>query len=332
MLGTLLHDIGKGYPGDHTEVGIDLVGAIGARMGLPEDDVAVLQAMVRHHLLLPDVATRRDLDDSATITMVAEAVGDQRTLALLGALTEADSLATGPAAWGRWKSDLVRELVRRTAHVLGGGAAEDVREDFPTVEHQALLAARQQVLRGEGDRLTVVTPDRPGVFSRVTGVCALHGLGVLDAAVTSLDGMALEVLQVESSFGPTISWDKVVADLESALEGRLALQARLAERARVYASRRPTTPLSEPPRVLVDNSASLGATVVEVHAADAMGVLYRITRALSELDLDIVSAKVQTLGDRVVDAFYVRGHNGGKLEDPAVLVEIERALLHELAG
>ncbi len=332
VLGTLLHDIGKGYPGDHTAVGIELVGTIGARLGLPPEDVAVLQAMVRHHLLLPDVATRRDLDDSATITAVAEAVGDQLTLGLLGALTEADSLATGPAAWGRWKADLVRELVRRTAHVLGGGAAEDVRDDFPTAAHLALLAAGRQVLHGEGDRLTVVTQDRPGLFSRVTGVMALHGLGVLDAAVTSVDGMALEVLKVESSFGPTISWDKVVTDLESAIDGRLALQARLAERARVYGARRQSRPISEPPRVLVDNSASLGATVVEVHAPDAMGVLYRVTRALSELDLDIVSAKVQTLGDRVVDAFYVRGPSGAKIEDPTVLVEIERALLHELAG
>jgi [protein-PII] uridylyltransferase len=82
----------------------------------------------------------------------------------------------------------------------------------------------------------------------------------------------------------------------------------------------------------VDNSASLGSTVVEVHAPDSMGVLYRITRALSELDLDIVSAKVQTLGERVVDAFYVRGPGGGKVEDPALLVEVERALLHELSG
>jgi [protein-PII] uridylyltransferase len=82
----------------------------------------------------------------------------------------------------------------------------------------------------------------------------------------------------------------------------------------------------------VDNSASRGATVVEVHAPDSMGVLYRITRALSELDLDIVSAKVQTLGDRVVDAFYVRSAGGAKVEDPGTLVEIERALLHVLAG
>jgi [protein-PII] uridylyltransferase len=333
VLGTLLHDIGKGFPGDHTEVGIELLATIGPRLGLPPADVATLQAMVRHHLLLPDVATRRDLDDPATITAVAEAVGDHRTLGLLAALTEADSLATGPAAWGRWKAELVRDLVRRVGHVLGGGSPEEVSDDFPTAEHLQLVATGQRVLRGDGDRLTVVVPDRPGVFSRVTGVLALHGLGVLDAAVTSVDGMALEVLKVESSFGPTISWDKVLVDLEGALEGRLALQARLAERARAYGGRTGGSgQLQEPPRVLVDNDASQAATVVEVHAPDSMGVLYRITRALSELDLDIVSAKVQTLGDRVVDAFYVRGSSGGKVEDPAVLVEIERALLHELAG
>jgi [protein-PII] uridylyltransferase len=332
VLGALLHDIGKGYPGDHTEVGIELVDVIGLRMGLDPADVATLQAMVRHHLLLPDVATRRDLDDPATLDHVATAVGDRRTLSLLSALTEADSLATGPAAWGRWKAELVRDLVRRTAHVLGGGAAEEVSADFPDAAQVELLRAGAQVLRGDGDRLTVVAQDRQGLFSRVAGVLALHGLAVLDAAVTTLDGMALEVLRVESSFGPTIAWDKVVADLERVLEGRLALQARLAERARVYARPERRSPVAEVPRVVVDNGASRDATVVEVHAPDSIGVLYRITRALAELELDIVSAKVQTLGDRVVDAFYVRDASGGKLDDPAVLVEVERALLHELAA
>ncbi|MDQ2649346.1 MAG: HD domain-containing protein, partial [Actinomycetota bacterium] len=332
VLGALLHDIGKGFPGDHTDVGITLLHTIGPRLGLPPADVDVLKAMVRHHLLLPDVATRRDLDDPATITHVAEAVGDTLTLGLLAGLTEADSLATGPAAWGRWKAELVRDLVGRTSHVLGGGSPDDVREDFPTAAHRALLATGQESFAGDGDRLTVVTPDRPGLFSRVTGVLALHGLGVLDAAVASFDGMALEVLRVESSFGPTIQWEKVVRDLEAVLDGRLALQARLAERARVYGANRRTAPIQEPPRVIVDNAASRGATVVEVHAPDSMGVLYRITRALAELELDIVSAKVQTLGDRVVDAFYVRSRHGTKLEDPALIVEIERALLHELAG
>ena len=331
VLGALLHDIGKGYPGDHTEVGMDLVRGIGARMGLPDADVDVLVSLVEHHLLLPDVATRRDLADPATLELVAGAVGDVRTLNLLAALTEADSEATGPAAWGTWKSELVRDLVGRTSHVLGGGSVEDVSEDFPTPEHLELLRAGQQVLRGDGDRLTVVTADRPGLFSRVTGVLALNGLGVLDASVTGLDGVALEVLRVESTFGPTIAWEKVIDDLQKVLEGRLALQARLAERARVYGTRARRGPVHEPPRVVVDNRASRDATVVEVHAVDAIGVLYRITRALAELDLNIVSAKVQTLGDRVVDAFYVRDMAGQKVTDPAALVEVERALLHELS-
>jgi [protein-PII] uridylyltransferase len=71
---------------------------------------------------------------------------------------------------------------------------------------------------------------------------------------------------------------------------------------------------------------------VEVHAADRIGVLHEITRALAELHLDIASAKIHTLGAAVVDSFYLRDERGRKIEDPALLVEIERALLHELAG
>lgn len=332
VVGALLHDIGKGYPGDHTDVGIERLAEIGPRMGFGPDDVAVLQALVRHHLLLPDVATRRDLDDPSTLAAVADAVGDPLTLGLLAALTEADSLATGPAAWGRWKAELVRELTHRVGHLLRGGAADEVRGAFPDEAQLALLRAGRQVVRGDGDVLTVVAPDRPGLFSRVAGALALNGLGVLEANATSQDGMALEVLRVESSFGPSIVWEKVEADLEKVLSGRLALQARLAERARMYGSRRKSPGASTPPRIHIDNDASRGATVIEVHAPDSIGVLYRITRVLADLDLDIVSAKVQTLGDRVVDAFYVRGPGGGKVDDPAVLVEIERGLLHELAG
>ena len=331
VLGALLHDIGKGYPGDHTEAGLEILERLAPRLGLPPADVDVLLALCRHHLLLADVATRRDLDDPATVIGVAEAVGSVTVLELLAALTEADSLATGPAAWGTWKADLVRELVRRTTHVLGGGAPEEVAEEFPNAEQLALLGAGEQVVRGEGDVLTVVAPDRPGLFARVAGVLALHGLDVLDAAAATRDGMGLEVFRVESAFGPGIAWAKVLDDLELALAGKLALHARLAERARVY--ERPSThPTPIEPRIAFDNDASSEATVVEVHAPDGIGVLYRITRALTELDLDIVSAKVQTLGPEVVDSFYVRDAEGRKLTEPDVLVEVERALLHGLTS
>lgn len=330
VLAGLLHDIGKGEPGDHTANGVRLVGTIGPRLGLAEGDTAVLVALCRHHLLLADVATRRDIDDPATIDGVAAAVGDRDVLGLLAALTEADSLATGPAAWSDWKAGLVRALVARVDHVLGGGAAHEVADEFPTVAQRALLAARRPRVETAGDRLTVVAPDRPGLFSRVAGVLALHGLDVLEAAAATDDGWALETFRVESSFGPTFSWDAALADLDRALAGRLAVRARLADRARTYGRRGRGKGAVPDPEVRIDLDASPDATVVEVHAPDGFGVLYRITSALADLDLDIVGAKVQTLGPLVVDSFFVRARDGGRITEPAMLTEVERALLHAL--
>ena len=336
LVGALLHDIGKGYPGDHTDVGVELIATIGPRLGFDAADTAVLVDLCHHHLLLPDVATRRDLDDDATITGVAAAVGDGERLHLLAALTQADSLATGSAAWGSWKAYLVHELVRRVDHVLAGGAVHEVAGgDFPSAEQQGLLDAGRQVIRGAGNELTVVSPDRPGLFSRVAGTLALHGLGVVAAGAHSAGGMALEFFQVRSQLAREVDWDRVAADVERAVAGRLAVQARLADRSRTYARDRSGTTAAladRPPRVEVDNDGSAASTVIEVHAPDSLGLLYRITLALAEMDLDIDRALVQTLGHDVVDTFYVHDRDGQKLTDPDHLAEVERALLHALVA
>jgi [protein-PII] uridylyltransferase len=263
---------------------------------------------------------------------VAEAAGDVATLRLLAALTEGDSLATGPAAWGGWKAQLVADLVERTSAVLGGGSLADVpRDRFPTEAHLALMAAGEQVLDGHDDTLTVVTKDRPGVFSKVAGVLALHGLAVLDAnAFSSDDGIALARFRVESSFGPVIPWDRVTGDLERCFAGRLALAARLHERSRTYAPRRPAAATPVRTGVSFDNRASAVATVIDVLAPDAIGVLHRVTRALADLEIDIRSAKVTTIGPQAVDAFYARDAGGGKLLDDAVRREVELAVLHAI--
>jgi [protein-PII] uridylyltransferase len=122
-------------------------------------------------------------------------------------------------------------------------------------------------------------------------------------------------------------WDRVLRDLERSLGGQLALQARLAERARTYARRRSTSATPAVPSVRVDNEASSNATVVEVRAPDSVGVLYRISKALAEMALDIRHARIQTLGHEVVDTFYVRTAARGKVTDPFHLAELERALL-----
>ncbi len=332
IIGALLHDIGKGYPGDHTEVGMELIPTIAGRMGFPPEDIGVLTALCEHHLLLPDVATRRDLGDDDTIHSVAEAIGSPEVLSLLEALTEADSIATGPAAWSSWKAGLVRELAGRVGHVLEGGDAAELPRNFPTDAHREAMRRGTVGIKGSGELLTVMAIDRPGVISRIAGAVTLNGLEVLDAVAHVEFGIALAMVRVQSSFDDEIDWDRVCRSVDDALKGRIALAARIDERIRTYARR---TPAAAPQRIVqtaitIDNESSSSATVLEVASANGIGLLYYVTRALSQLDLDIASAKVQTLGADVVDSFYLRDRHGQKCEDPAFIAEIERALHHAL--
>mgnify|MGYP000722036290 FL=1 len=334
VLGALFHDIGKGYPGDHTEVGVTMVERIGPRLGLNADDTQMICAMVKHHLLLPDVATRRDLADSATIMMVAEEVKTPLVLDLLHGLTEADSLATGTAAWGTWKAELVSDLVRRVHLVLGGAEVEEAQwRLFPDAEVLEMMAGGTVTFGLSDDSVTVVSPDRPGTFSRVAGVLALHGLGVLGAQAHSDEqGMAASQFRViVPSHGP-IEWQPIVQNLTRALNGELAIEARMAERAKTYRRKRRSAGELAPPRVTFFDEASSNATVIEVRAPDQHGILHRVTKAMAEVGLDIRHATVQTIGDEVVDAFYVRTSSGSKLTDKFHRQEVERAILFSLAS
>jgi len=330
LIGTLLHDIGKGFPGDHTDVGMVIGADMAARMGLPPDDVASIVTMIRLHLLLPDTATRRDLDDPATAQRVADEVGDRGTLELLAAMVEADSLATGPSAWGGWKAGLVADLVERTKQLLAGEAPPP-----PTPLIDAELEMVMDTVRTHGvpalavepPQVTVVAPDRFGLLAEVTGVLALHGLNVRTAVVAGEHGVAVEVFTVEPERGRWPASATLSNDLAAVMDGTLAVDERLTARAHTYrnAHRAQVAQLVST-QVTVDNNASDTATVVEVRAEDVVGQLHRITRALVECHLDVTSAKVSTFGSAVVDAFYVRGPDGRKVTDPVQIALVEQAV------
>jgi [protein-PII] uridylyltransferase len=327
VVGALLHDIGKGRPGDHTEVGIEMVRDIAPRMGFAPDDAEVLVAMVRHHLLLPDVATRRDLADESTLRGVADAVGSLRVLRLLAALTEADSIATGPAAWNDWKASLLDKLVSRSAHLLAGGDLNEILPPgFPGKDELELMEAGGRHLVVDADTLTVVEDDIPGLFSRVAGALAVHGVEVLAASAWSEHGRAIAQFRVSAGPHTPPPWDRISPDINLALDEQLAIAEELKKRTRGTWLSRPRAAKVKPTRVLVDNQASEAATVVEVHTPDKRGVLYQITTAVAELGLDIRSARIQTLGHEVVDSFYLLDGNGQKLTDPQDLARLEAAI------
>ncbi|KUN17393.1 protein-PII uridylyltransferase [Streptomyces antibioticus] len=358
LVAALLHDIGKGWPGDHSVAGEIIAKDVAARIGFDREDVAVLATLVRHHLLLVDTATRRDLEDPETVRSVAEAVGTQSTLELLHALTEADALATGPAAWSSWRGSLVADLVKRVAAVLAGDGLAEPEAAAPTAEQERLaieavatgspvlsLRAQTEPPTGEepsgdpeplGVELLIAVPDQPGVLPAVAGVLAMHRLTVRTAELTALDlpdGVEGSVLllnwRVAAEYGSLPQAARLRADLVRALDGSLDIAGRLAEREAAYPRRRGV--IAPPPRVTVAPAASRLATVIEVRAQDAPGLLFRIGQALEDASVRVRSAHVSTLGANAVDAFYVTGPEGAPLPGDEV-ASVTRKLEETLRG
>ena len=368
LLATLLHDVGKGSGEDHSVAGERLARSAATRIGFDRATVEEIAALVRWHLLLVDTATRRDLDDGLVIEDVAARIGTPRLLRLLYVLTAADGMATGPEGWTPWKSSLVRDLFRKALVALEtgelparsdvstrareviafepalAGSAEEVLSTLPPsyldsanvaeiADDIRLLLRRPRpgevVSRVEPgteegtEVVTVCVADRPGSLARTAGVLAMNLVTVLSArAFSTSTGFALQRFTVRP--GETRRMDAVTGGLEAAFGGRVALEARLTRKAFDY---RPAAPVKVDVRIVDD--ASVHSTVVEVRGPDALGLLYAITAGLSDLDLDIHVAKIDTLGRRVVDTFYVRDSRGRKLA-PEQAAEIQRAVSHRV--
>jgi [protein-PII] uridylyltransferase len=303
-------------------------------MGLPDDEIRTLRSLVEHHLLLAETATRRDLSDPRTAALAAEAVGDKDTLDLLAALTEADSRATGPAAWSSWKQALIEELVLVTRAVLHGGQVAPPAPDASRFAHLARLVEAdgamhiEHVDQGDVDLLRIASRDRTGLFAQIAGVLALHGLDVLSAsAATGADGVAVDEFRVAKLDAALPNWQRIEHDLRAAAAGEIDIDSRLEHRLRSARRRRPLAAAPARLEVLLSNEASATTTVVEVRAADAPAVLYRLSHALTDLDLDVRSAVVATLGHEVVDAFYVTTRKSPTGRVPAGDFEAIRAAL-----
>jgi [protein-PII] uridylyltransferase len=364
-LAALLHDVGKGSGVDHSVAGERLARRALRRMGVGPEMADEVAALVRHHLLLVDTATRRDLDDPTVIAAVVATLGMPRRAHLLHLLTVADGLATGPVAWSQWKATLVADLARRVADAMERGAPagpgdpadlagrieaarpalagrtgrllatlpasyplsvspEELADELELLADPPGPGAVRYRVDAAGDGHAVVTvcaADRPGTLARTTGVLALHRVSVLRAqAWSTSDGLALQRFAVLAP--ASLRWARLEADLEAAWAGRLAVEARLERKARDY---RPSSPVVPDVRVLADESEH--STVVEVRASDALGLLHAVAAALGDLDLDVRVAKIDTLGDRVVDVFYVRSPWGAKLTD-AQADELTLAIRH----
>jgi [protein-PII] uridylyltransferase len=323
LIGALLHDIGKGCPGDHSEAGEPVAAAIATRMGFPPGDVAVIATLVRHHLLLPTTATRRDIDDPATVRRVGDTIGrDPAVLELLHALAQADGAATSSSAWSPWKAHLVAALVARVQALVApthAGQPEPVLHPSRPQVTSPVQGTGGAVEVGvaevaDGQQITVTAPDRPGLLSCCAGVLALNQLDVRAAKVGVEGERATAVFAVRPRFGRAPVAEILADGVRAALEGTLPLAERLRQREVDY---RQQGALAVPARLSWHDGEAPGAGtgIVEVRAGDRAGLLYRLTAALAAEGLDVTSARVETLGGDAVDSFYVCNPSGAPIDD-----------------
>ncbi|MEL7164493.1 MAG: [protein-PII] uridylyltransferase [Pseudomonadota bacterium] len=137
----LLHDIGKGRPEDHSILGAQIVRKVAPRLGLKPDEVDTAEWLVRYHLLMSDMAQKRDIADPRTVRDFAKAVRTVKRLDLLCVLTVCDIRGVGPSTWNNWKAVLIRALYRQTKRALEDGMEALTREGRGTEAKKALREA-----------------------------------------------------------------------------------------------------------------------------------------------------------------------------------------------
>jgi [protein-PII] uridylyltransferase len=314
LFAALFHDIGKGAQEDHSVRGVRLIEPIAQRIGFDAKEIEILKNLVLHHLLLSSTATRRDLDDPATIQSIISVIPDVNTLELLHALSIADGEATGSAGWSDWKAALVNDLVQRVKRAMAG--AEFAQQ--PEVSEEQMAQAEKGELRvtleehSSGYAVEVISPDKPGLLSIVAGVFNISRLDVKSARTKTLGNSAVMYWIVTSEpHAPEISAIKLHDLIAAALLDSKDVEEKLLARAAAYASI-PSIPVPDP-EVEIFTDAATDATVIEVRSHDRPGLLFRIGAAITQSKIDIRSAIVTTLGAEAIDTLYVTELTGGSL-------------------
>jgi [protein-PII] uridylyltransferase len=317
LLACLLHDIGKipGAGADHAEIGAPIARRVVEQMGLDEADAALVERLVRHHLTLAELATRRDHADPATVEALVKAVdGRNEVLNLLTRLTESDARAAGPAAWSPWRAQLITALADRVEGQLVG---EDRTGSY--VELGDLGLARSVRLDGKprirfeskpgGFQMVVAAVDRLGLFSETAGLLAAQAISVRSAMLNTAEGVAVNTWRLDKQVAADLPDPGfLVQQLERLERGDTAMLDPVRRReARALSSGSVARPYVE---LLRDASES--AVVIEVRAGDRAGLLYALGHALTDEHLSIRSAHISTLAGQAIDTFYVTEADGSR--------------------
>ena len=314
LVAALFHDIGKGFTGkDHSEYGGELIAPLALRIGFSQQDSEVLALLVREHLLLSTVATRRDLNDPATISFVIEKLKDPEAVLLLHALSISDGEATGRTAWSDWKAGLVCDLVDRTLAAMSGVKPLAEPELASRIAQDSEFAVLVSPNEGSFE-IEIVARDRTGLLSVIAGVLSISRLDVRSARTRTINEQAVMKWIVTVDANATMPSQEKLTDLfMKGLQGELDIASKIDERINSY-RKYPGIP-TPPPLVSAMNDIATNATVIEVRMHDRPGVLFSVAKAISRFGVDIRAAIVSTLGAEAFDTLYVTDLAGQALTE-----------------
>jgi len=372
----LFHDIAKGRGGDHSALG-----RIDARRfcrdhALSDEDGALVEFLVLHHLTLSSVAQKQDPGDPEVVARFAALVGSERRLVALYLLTVADIRGTSPKVWNAWKGKLLEDLFFAARHALQGHApstrtrVEAVRRDAAHIlslygidearharfwqqldvpyflRHEAQDVAwhvrvlyahvdtRLPIVRsrlspvGEGFEVVVYLPDQPDLFARICGYFDSRRLSVLEARIhTTRHGYALDTFVLVDP-GVSAQRGDVLREVQEELAQRLAARGELTPPVEGRSSRR-SRHFPIEPSVELQADERGASYLLSIVANDRTGLLYRIARVLARYRINVQTARITTLGERVEDVFLI---DGEALERPRESRQFVTELLQALRG
>jgi [protein-PII] uridylyltransferase len=351
-LALLFHDVGKWRETEHAQESVQLAQSMLDRLELPTDARRTVEFLIRNHLLMSQVAFRRDFDDPHVVKQFADLIGSEERLKLLCLMTLADVGAVNPDVLTPWKEDLLWRLYVHAYNRLTLGYADELLQKDPAglsvvvagrpddISEAELTAFLKGLPRryltlfglasiyrhvrlargihkdevhaflerhGEVWELTLVTLDKPFLFSNISGVLSYFGMDIhRGQAMTTAEGLVLDVFQ----FADEAGFLRLNADapaeisrmLESVVAGSIDVPTLLRGKLQslVYRNRR-----HGPPVVRFDNDHSRKYTVMELIADDAPGLLYRTSRVISGCGCDVDLVLISTEGKKAVDVLHI---------------------------
>ena len=352
FLAILFHDIGKAVGRHHEEEGYKRLKSLMERFRFEPKKRKRIEMLVKNHVLMSRLAMTREVSDPDVIAAFAETVGDDENLKAIYLITYADMSAVNPNFWTAWKASFLGDLYANTAQYLSGyrqartARPGGIVASFPKKEQPAvaafigemsdryLLSTPETGLKkdfalfteagkkgfamridigsdGVAD-IVVCTTDSPGLFSRIVGYLSMRRLNIVHGRLfTGKTGSVIDKISVSN--WNEVWWEGCEQDLETGLR-----EAVLHKGVFAPAGQKPGGHDLYGVFIEIDNESMVRLTVIEIFSRDRIGLLYDISRVLYEMNVNIISALINTQAGLAQDVFFVQ-ENGTKVSAGTVL-------------